>query len=194
MSRDEMVAVKASSMNYGAVVFSLALIVFSLMSYVAVEGAQKSTAEKNKPIEITSNRLDAYSDKRLVVFSGNAKARQGDYTIQSDRIMLYYRGELQQPDTLSRGGVPGSEGIDRIEAKGNVTITQGERMVKGDSAVFFQNSRTIVVSGNAVMHEGRNVIHGNKIVVFLDENRGVVEGGRNEKVKATIYPEEKKEK
>jgi lipopolysaccharide export system protein LptA len=48
--------------------------------------------------------------------------------------------------------------------------------------------------GNAVMREGRNVIHGDRIVVFLDEDRGVVESVEKGRVKATIYPEDNKDK
>ena len=48
--------------------------------------------------------------------------------------------------------------------------------------------------GNAVMREGRNVINGDRIVVFLDEDRGVVESVEKNRVKATIYPEDKDKK
>jgi len=44
------------------------------------------------------------------------------------------------------------------------------------------------------MREGRNVIRGDRITVFLNEDRGIVESIEKSRVKAIIYPEEKKDK
>ncbi len=84
--------------------------------------------------------------------------------------------------------------MEKIEAKGHVTVTQGERIVTGDDAIFYEDTQKIIMTGNAVMREGRNVIHGDRIVVFLDEDRGVVEGLEKNRVNATIYPEDRKDK
>ena len=69
--------------------------------------------------------------------------------------------------------------MERVEANGHVTITEGERIVTGEEAVFDQDARKITMTGDAVMREGANIIRGDRIVVFLDENRGVVESTEN---------------
>jgi len=177
-----------------SVLLSVVIILSSIIVDAKEASAQKTIkAEKNQPIEIVSNRLDAYSEKRLVVFSGNAIATQGDRIIKSDRIMLYYKKDSREADRIGAGGAGRAGDIEKIEAKGNVTVTQGERIVTGDDAVFYQEMQKIVVTGNAAMREGRNVIQGERIVVLLNENRGIVESGGSKKVKATIYPEDKKE-
>ena len=81
-----------------------------------------------------------------------------------------------------------------MEAKGHVTITEGERVVTGDEAVFEQDIQKITMTGDAVLREGANIVRGDRIVVFLDENRGVVESVENRRVTATIYPGETQEK
>ena len=81
-----------------------------------------------------------------------------------------------------------------MEAKGHVTITEGERIVTGEEAVFEQDAQKITMTGGAVMREGANIVRGDRIVVFLDENRGVVESAENRRVTATIYPGEQQEK
>jgi lipopolysaccharide export system protein LptA len=50
------------------------------------------------------------------------------------------------------------------------------------------------MTGDAVLREGANVVRGDRIVVFLNENRGLVDGGENRRVTATIYPGESEEK
>jgi lipopolysaccharide export system protein LptA len=81
-----------------------------------------------------------------------------------------------------------------MEAKGRVTITEGDRVVTGDDAVFEQDAQKITMTGSAVLREGDNIIQGDRIVVFLNENRGVVESAESRRVTATIYPGETKKR
>jgi lipopolysaccharide export system protein LptA len=90
--------------------------------------------------------------------------------------------------------VEGTGNLERVEAKGHVTITEGERVVTGEEGVFEQDIQKITMTGSAVLREGANIIRGDRIVVFLDENRGVVESLENRRVTATIYPKETEEK
>ncbi|MHB8769598.1 MAG: lipopolysaccharide transport periplasmic protein LptA [Syntrophales bacterium] len=154
---------------------------------------QKPRIEADQPIHITADRLDAYSEKRMVVFSGNAVATQGGRTIRADRLTLHYK-EGKKPAGGTAGQPEGTGNIERVEATGHVTVTEGERIVTGETAVFDQDARKITMTGSAVMREGANVIRGDRIVVFLDENRGVVDSGENGRVSATIYPGEDREK
>jgi lipopolysaccharide export system protein LptA len=152
----------------------------------------KPKVERDQPIHIVSDRLDAYNEKRMVVFSGNAMATQGGRTIRSDVLTLYYKENKSATPSTGEAGGPGD--VERVEAKGRVTISEGDRIVTGDNAVFDQDAQKITMTGNAVMREGANIIRGDKILVFLDESRGVVEGTQNSRVTATIYPGDQKEK
>ncbi len=171
-------------------------ILIAVPGYPADVGSQtkaKPKVERDQPIHIVSDRLDAYNEKRMVVFSGNAMATQGGRTIRSDVLTLYYKEEKKSaaPSTGEAGG-PGD--VERVEAKGHVTISEGDRIVTGDNAVYEQEAQKITVTGNAVMREGANIIRGERVLVFLDENRGVVEGTTSSRVSATIYPGDQKEK
>jgi lipopolysaccharide export system protein LptA len=165
-------------------------------SYVqAAEAKKKSLPDtSSQPIEITSDRLEAYDEKKLVLFSGNAVATQGDRVIKADNIILYYKKESR--GTASKVAWQAKEktgDLEKIHAKGHVIVTQGDRVVTGDEAVYYQDAQKIVMTGNAVMRQVNNLVQGDKIEVFLNENRGVVEASENKRVKATIYPAEKKE-
>jgi lipopolysaccharide export system protein LptA len=154
---------------------------------------QKPRVDKNQPIEIVSDRMDAYNEKRMVVFSGNALATQGLRTIRADRLTLYYK-ENKKSAGRPTVEVEGTGDLERVEAKGNVTITEGERVATGDDAVFEQDIQKITMTGNAVLREGANIVRGDRVFVFLDENRGVVESLENKRVTATVYPKENEEK
>ena len=160
---------------------------------VSGESKPKPKIERDQPINIVSDRLEAYSEKRMVVFSGNAVATQGARTIRSDRLTLFYK-EDKMPAGRAAGEEGGMGNLERVEATGHVTITEGERIVTGKEAVFDQATRKITMTGGAVMREGASVIRGDRIVVFLDENRGVVESSESGRVTATIYPGDQQEK
>jgi lipopolysaccharide export system protein LptA len=155
-------------------------------------------AAENKPIQVVSDRLDAYQEKDLVQFSGNVVATQGERVMKSDVLELYFKkksdGKKPGNKEAVTGGSAKSNDIDRIEAKGNVRITEKDRIVTGEQAILYNDEQKIIVTGNPVLKEGNNVITGDRVIVLLDENRGVVESAAGKRVTATIYPEESKGK
>jgi lipopolysaccharide export system protein LptA len=157
------------------------------------QAKQKPKVERDQPIQIVSDRLDAYNEKRMVVFSGNAVATQGERTIRADVLTLYYK-EGKKPAAPSNAESEGPGELERVEAKGHVTISEGDRIVTGEEGIYEQDTQKITMTGNAILREGANIIRGDKVVVFLNENRGMVEGTGNKRVSATIYPEEQKDK
>jgi lipopolysaccharide export system protein LptA len=184
--------------RYGWRFFLLTVVALFLVPVsVAAQASKKMKMDKNQPIQIQSDRLDAYQEKNLVIFSGHAVATQGDKTIKADRLLIYYKDNPATPEKSKEKSNKMDMGaggdLEKIEAQGQVVITQTNRVVTGDNAVFYQDSQKIVMTGNAVMREGKNIIKGEKIVVFLDEDRGVIEGSERKRVTATIYPNEKKE-
>ncbi|MBN2251851.1 MAG: lipopolysaccharide transport periplasmic protein LptA [Candidatus Altiarchaeota archaeon] len=174
----------------------LFVAILPLAAAGAVRGAENPLQAPSKsPIHITSDRLEAFDDKALVVFSGNVVATQDDAVIHGDDLYLYYDKKSEGEKSDGKNAPPGlttSGGkIQRIELRGNVNVKKGERTATGDKAVFHNAEQTVVMTGNAVMREGDNVITGDKITVFLKENRGVVESSSREKrVTAVIYPKD----
>ena len=174
------------------------LFAFFILLFFSSVQAKDNPVKINKinskePIEIVSDRMDAFNEKKLVVFSGNAVATQGDKEIKSDRLLLYYKKEAGKKDKVGAKEVEGTGDLEKIEAKGNVVVTQKERIATGDEAVYFQDSGQIIMTGNATLRDGKNLIKGDKVTVFVNEDRGVVESDPKKRVKAVIYPQEKNE-
>lgn len=178
-----------------AILLCLAMMLPLWFTAVARGGEKpKPSIDRDQPIQIVSDRLDAYHEKKMVVFTGNVVATQGKRTIKSDRLTLYYREDKKTSTRSTKTEMEGVGNVERVEAKGNVTITEEERVVTGDEAIFEQDAEKVTVTGNAVMREGANIVRGDRIVVFMQENRGVVESVENRRVKATIYPGQVREK
>ena len=177
-------------------IFIVSIICVWFISYsgydVQASEAKKKILPANQPIEISADRLEAYDEKKMVLFTGNAVATQGDRIIKADSLLLYYKKEEQSSGKESLQNLGRAGELVKIEARGQVSVTQGDQLVTGEQAVYYQETQKIVVTGSAMMRQGDNVVRGDKIEVFLNENRGVVEAGENKRVKATIYPAEHK--
>jgi lipopolysaccharide export system protein LptA len=174
------------------------LCMLLMLLVVPIVQAKDNSAKLDKlnskePIEIVSDRMDAYNEKKLVIFSGNAVATQGDKVIKSDRLLVYYKKETGKKDKIGVKALEGTGDLEKIEAKGNVIVTQKTRVATGDEAVYFQDSGQIIMTGNPILRDGKNMIKGDKVIVFVNEDRGVVESNEKSRVKAFIYPQEKSE-
>ena len=79
------------------------ILIMTAMVLLAAQGplwAQDNRAKllkgtESKPIDIVSDRLDAYREKDLVQFSGNVVATQGDRVIKSDTLELYFKKKAE---------------------------------------------------------------------------------------------------
>jgi len=175
-------------------IFIVSIICVWFISYsgydVQASEAKKKILPANQPIEISADRLEAYDEKKMVLFTGNAVATQGGRIIKAESLLLHYKKEGQSGRIEGLQSMGGVGELVKIEAKGQVSVSQGDLLVTGENAVYYQDTQKIVVMGGAMMRQVGNVIQGDKIEVFLNENRGVVEAGENKRVKATIYPAE----
>lgn len=142
-----------------------------------ISETKASTSEKpfssSQPINITSDRMEADNRNRTVNFLGNVVAKREDMVIFSDRILTFYNKEGK---------------IDKIIAQGNVKINQNDRMATCVEATFFQPSQKIVLTGKPKVWQGNNIITGEKITILLIEDKMDIEGGKQNRVNATIYP------
>ncbi len=164
--------------------------------YAQDSSDKKSITKKNEPIEITSDRMDAFNEKKMIVFSGDATAIQGDIVLMSDQLFVYYKNEKGEKNKIRTKEMETTGDLDRIEARGNVVITQKEKLASSEEASFNQESGQIVMTGNAFLSEGKSTISGCKVIVYVNEDRGVAlpcTPGKNERVKAVIYPQQNKE-
>lgn len=147
-----------------------------------------------EPLEITANKMEAFHEKNLVVFSGNACVIRGNTSLKSDRIYLYYKKEPVKKQKTGVIETAGSGELDKVEARGNVLLIQGDRTASADEALYVRESNKIIMTGNATLKEGKNIIRGDRVIVFLSEDRGIVESDPHKQVKAVIYPREEKKR
>jgi lipopolysaccharide export system protein LptA len=112
------------------------------------------------------------------------KAAQGSFVITSDRLRIYYEGDLVNPAKKSSEDAF----IKKIVAKGNVGITSEQYVAQTDQVEYDTESMTIVLTGeNSKVTSGKNSITGSKITLYRKEGQVKVEGSAEKRIKAVFY-------
>ncbi len=141
---------------------------------------QGKPGEPAQPIEITSDRVETYTNENLIVFKGNVVARQKDMVIYADTVDAVIVGD--------------GKGIERVIAGGNVRIQQGLRTANCKKAVFHNIEKRVVLTGDPKVWEGEQTISGDEIIFDIDQNRMEVKGGSGGRGKARVHPKGESEK
>ncbi len=147
----------------------------------AVQGVpnalQGFSQNRNQPIQIEAASLVMRNKQKQATFSGNVKVVQGDTTMTSNTLVVFYESSSGQPPARKRSaaspmrsatpGPGGSSSIRRLEAHGNVVVTQKDEVVTGQTAVFDTKTNLITMSGGVVLTQCRNVLKGDRLLVDM---------------------------
>jgi len=137
--------------------------------------AAPSTDGKNAPVTVNSDTLESLQKEGLAVFKGNVVARQDNAIQYADRMEVYTDAKTKS--------------IERVVSTGNVRIiTRDCRMGTAHRAEYYDAEQRVVLIGNARVWREDNVVTGERITIYLAEDRSLVEGGKQERVKAIFYP------
>jgi lipopolysaccharide export system protein LptA len=160
---------------------------------------QGFSQNRDQPIQIESATLEMRDKKKEATFSGNVKVIQGDTTMTSKTLMVFYESSSAAapppanakapaksapvqaaPIQSASPGPGGASSIKRLEARGNVVVTQKDQVVTGETAVFDTKTNLVTMLGGVVLTQGKNVLRGDRLLVDMTTGVSRVEsdGGR----------------
>jgi lipopolysaccharide export system protein LptA len=170
----------------GAAAFILAVILLTATAWSA--GESQPGQPENEPILITADQLISDNEDRYAEFIGKVKATWGDFIITSDKLRIYYQGDLLE--AKKKGG--DEELIKKIVATGNVKITTEQYNAESERAEYDTAAMTVVLSGaNSKVTSGKNSIIGSTITMNQKTGQVKVEGSADKRIKAEFYTKEK---
>ena len=76
----------------------------------------------------------------------------------------------------STPGPGGSSSISRLEALGGVTVNQKDQTATGNKGLFDMKANTVTLEGNVVVSQGQNIVRGDRLVVNLTTGVSRVDG------------------
>jgi lipopolysaccharide export system protein LptA len=189
----KLLAHRRTSGSPAAALLAAAAIAFAVMP-TGVAGAQSSvqgvpnamqgfSQNRDQPIQIEAATLEMRDKKKEATFSGNVKVVQGDTTMTSKKLVVFYDSANAAPGGAAAAGtkavsksapIPsatpgpgGSSSIRRLEAQGNVVVTQKDQIVTGETAVFDTKTNLVTMIGGVVLTQGKNVLRGDRLMVDM---------------------------
>src|SRR5580704_13216838 len=145
---------------------------------------QGFSQNRDQPITIEAAALEIRDKKKQATFSGNVKVVQGDTTMTSKALIVFYdsnggnrpiarterpggrNGAVVLPP-MQPPGPAGSSSIRRLEARSNVVVTQKDQIVTGEKAVFDTTTNLISMLGGVVLTRCNNVLRGDRLLVDM---------------------------
>lgn len=164
--------------------------------------------DSGKPIDIESDTLTVYDEKKLAVFRGRVKAVQGATMLRATQLDVHYVGGANKltgrPDPKQEapqataeadaGKAAGDQAqIEKIVARGHVIVNGEENQsTTSDELVYDVAAQTITVTGNVVINSDEDQtttsdwaiydVAGQKAVVggnvILSQGENVLKGDR----------------
>ncbi len=129
---------------------------------------------RSAPVTVDADQLENIQKEGLVVFTGNVVATQNSSTQWADRMEVYLDDK--------------GDRIVRTVSTGNVRIiTRDCRSGTAKRAEYYDAEQRVVLIGNARVWRDSDVVTGERITIYIAEDRSVVEGGKQERVKAIFY-------
>jgi lipopolysaccharide export system protein LptA len=170
----------------GRLVMSIAVLAAMLgaVAPAAGQGEKRPTTpsprpreDRNQPVTVDADRMERFGKESLVIFIGNVIARQSSSVQYADRMEVY----------LDEKG----DRILRAVSTGNVRIvTRDCKTGTAKRAEYHDLEQRIVLTGNARVWQDDNVVSGETITIFLSQDHSIVQGGKQERVKAIFYPKD----
>jgi len=134
----------------------------------------KDNDDKNAPVVVDADSLDSFQKQGLAIFKGNVIARQNNSVQYADKMEVYTDSKTDR--------------VERVVSTGNIRIiTRDCRMGTAERAEYYDAEQRVVLIGNARVWRDADVVTGERITIFIAEDRSVVEGGKQERVKAIFY-------
>ena len=98
-------------------IFILVLSVFLLSAFTVYAENIFQDKQSDEPMEITSDRMEAFNEKKLVIFSGHATVTQGKNVLKADKLLLYYKNEPDKKEKIGSIETEKAGELERIEAR-----------------------------------------------------------------------------
>jgi lipopolysaccharide export system protein LptA len=137
--------------------------------------------DKNAPVIVDADSLDSFQRQGLAIFKGNVIARQNNSVQYADKMEVYTDSKTDR--------------VERVVSTGNVRIiTRDCRMGTAERAEYYDAEQRVVLIGNARVWRDADIVTGDRITIFIAEDRSIVEGGKQERVKAIFYQNQNKPK
>ena len=158
---------------------AIALVCLAAAPAVAEKttGAVLPGGNAKQPINIEAAKLDYFDKEQKLIYTGNVVAVQGDSKLKSSVLTILLAPKAKGGNADASGAASTNQ-IQKMLATGPVTLVQRDQVGTGDNGVYDKAADTVILLGNVVLTQGANITKGDKLVYDLKSGHATVSGGR----------------
>lgn len=145
-------------------------LLYLFIALYATTSLYAAALDDKAPIAIDADTLEVIQSKRQAIFNGDVVAKQGDMTLFSDKMIVYYNQSKENNDSAMGA-------LSRIEVAGNVRMKTSDESAKGNKGLYDAERNKVFLFGNVVLKRGSNVLNGSQLEYNLQSGTSLLTGG-----------------
>ncbi|HEY8063267.1 MAG TPA: LptA/OstA family protein [Methylosinus sp.] len=144
-------------------------------------------ASAKDPVDIDAGKLDFFDKEQKLVYSGSVVVVNGPSTLKASRLILFLDKAQQGQD-----GNGGSDRVRHIDAEGPVTLVSKDQIGTGDRGSYDRSENKVYLIGNVTLIQGDSVVKGEKLIYDTASGQATVLEKPGQRVRSIFTPGEAK--
>ena len=130
-------------------------------------------ASAKDPLNIDAGKLDFFDKEQKLVYSGSVIVTNGPSTLKASRLTILL-------DKGGGGDPTSNDRVKHIDADGPVTLVSEGKVGSGDRASYDKAENKVHLIGNVTLTQGDNVVKGERLVYDVTSGMASVQGGASQ--------------
>jgi lipopolysaccharide export system protein LptA len=148
--------------------YLLLILLLMIVGNIAIE-AQAAVGKED--IAVDADQLEVIQNENKAIFTGKVVAVQGEMTLRSDKMIIFYAKKEQQQANSPMGA------LEKIEVIGDVHMTTKTESADGDRGVYDALREKIFLYGDVVLRKENNVLTGAALQYDMVTGSSILTGG-----------------
>ncbi|CAN2535262.1 Lipopolysaccharide+export+system+protein+LptA [Methylocapsa aurea] len=144
-------------------------------------------ASAKDPVDIDAGKLDFFDKEQKLVYSGSVVVVNGPSTLKASRLILFLDKAQQGQE-----GNGGSDRVRHIDAEGPVTLVSKDQIGTGDRGSYDRSENKVYLIGNVTLIQGDSVVKGEKLIYDTASGQATVLEKPGQRVRSIFTPGEAK--
>ena len=119
----------------------------------------------NAPVDFSADRIELQDRADRAVLSGNVDVKQGDMTLNADRLTIAYNSAQHTQ-------------VNRMDASGNVVLKSASETARAQFGIYDLQKRLVTMIGGVTLtRPGQGDTKGGRLVLNLNTGLATMDGG-----------------
>jgi len=143
-------------------------------------------ASAKDPLNVDAGKLDYFDKEQKLVYSGSVIVTNGPSTLKASRLTIFLDGK----GAGTEAGAASNDRVKHIDAEGPVTLVSKDQIGTGDHGSYDKAENRVLLTGNVTLTQGDNVVKGERLVYDVASGMATVQGGpaQGGRVRSTFTP------